>query len=216
MPLTHRGKGTLGAAAGLLVALGLIGFVLVARAQPSNRQPSSMISAPPLPQRCGQGDAPMEAPSVASAPLANQTTMTYSVWCPYPGLAQGFASGVRITMRPNEFADPTAVLQAMAEENGVGATVGSVQGVPALEVDPFQDPGSGRYGSVEFVINDLFVGVYGDGSIDLPGLVTVAESISATLPAPPTPTPAPSQTDAESTTQSSPDSPPPSPSASSS
>jgi hypothetical protein len=56
---------------------------------------------------------------VASAPLANSGNMTYSVWCTsYPFLAEGFDSGVQITMNPNDFPDPTKAMQQIARQDG--------------------------------------------------------------------------------------------------
>jgi hypothetical protein len=150
----------------------------------------------------------MQADSVADAPLANKENMTYAVWCPYPELVEGFDSGVRIVMQPSPFDNPAKTLQAMADANGgeaAGAVVRSIQGVPDLEVDAFKEgPDSGVYGGVEFIINDLLIGVYGDGTIKLDDLVTVAKSVSTALPSPPpaSPTPTPTQSPSSSPTPS--------------
>jgi hypothetical protein len=58
----------------------------------------------------------------------------------------------------------------------------TVQGVPALEEDALNSDDPGRFGSVFFVFNDLYIRVSGNGSIALSDLVTVAQSISPSLP----------------------------------
>jgi hypothetical protein len=184
---------TIGVLVGTTLAVGAVGLVLFLGRLGAGGGTHAFpeISLPPFPQRCGQGDSPQEAPSVADAKLASASTMTYSVWCG-AGLVEGFSSGVRISMEPNGYPDPTSAFRQMAKQDGVGAFVAKVQGVPALEEDALNSDEPGRYGSVFFVIDDLYVRVWGDGSNALPDLLAVAESITPSLPARLAPTPSPS------------------------
>ena len=177
--------------AGIVLVLGVTGLLLLVR-------PGAGVSVggvanpapalPPFPERCGHGDSPQEAPSVAYTPLANASNMTYSVWCGPDVLIEGFRSGIRIAMESNGFPDPAQAFRQQASQDGVGASVQTVQGVPALEEDALNSDDPGRYGSVAFVINDLYIRIWGNGSIALPDLVAVAQTITPSFPGPPSPT----------------------------
>jgi hypothetical protein len=146
--------------------------------------PESTITAPPLPGRCGEGSAPMDAASVADARLANAASMAYSVWCANPTLVEGFDSGIWIVVRPNEFTDPDLILQELGAENSA-SQMGFVNGALALELAPFAGASGAVAGSVLFFDDGDFVAVYGHGWTPLSDILAVARSVLL----PPSPSP---------------------------
>lgn len=194
----HPWKASIGVVVGLLAAIAPV--LLSAHGQRASRseaRPILQVSAGALPDRCGQTTTLDEAvaldPQIAIVPdssLANVDNLAWIVWCPYPTLVEGFASGVWVVIRPNELQDPASDFAQMAADNP-GVDEAKINGNPAVEADPAQDPTGQLAGGVEFVIGGDYVGVYGDGKIALADLIAVAESIP---PPPAGPSPTPSDT----------------------
>lgn len=150
------------------------------------------ISAGPLPDRCRNAPTTIEAaqaldPQVAVAPnsdLANMSSLNLVVWCPYPTLVERFQSGAWIVIEPNPVADPVNEFTQVSSDNQ-GVILTQVNGSPGIESSP--DPSLQRPGAVEFVSGGDYVGVYGNGSIPLAGLIGIADSI--VFPSTPSPSP---------------------------
>jgi hypothetical protein len=156
------------------------GVVVFALAGGIPRKPQAVAFPEITPQpMCGHGPSPHDAPSVSNTSVANVSNMAYSVWCG-AGLSEGFSSGVTISIEPNGFPDPAQTFRNMADF--YGASVGTIQGVPALEEDPLHSAKPLEGAAVFFVINDLYITVMSNGSVALSDVVKVAEAIPPAMP----------------------------------
>ncbi|GIU98555.1 MAG: hypothetical protein KatS3mg014_0171 [Actinomycetota bacterium] len=152
------------------------------------------MDVPFIPPRCGEKDVGF-ASAFASTP--------YTVALPEEGPAAAselgavydcggkarrleFRSGVHVGLDVNTIADPGAAWERLVstEEGFARAegrpniySVGTVQGVPALLIDPEAVPNDDANGGVTFVADGVYVSVGGDGQIPLSDLVKVAEAI---------------------------------------
>lgn len=142
------------------------------------------------PAHCGGQETTFEE-AMAGAPyslsLADETSMASmesleGVWdCPADATLLEFSSGVTITATENTAVDPEVSWQGLAESNPKIYSVGTVQGVPALLIDPDGDDADDALGGVTFVLDGVSVNVGGDGRIPLEDLTKVAEDLQVSL-----------------------------------
>jgi hypothetical protein len=187
----HRDRGRRVGIVGVVLIAALATALAVVGREKDGRPVPLGITNIPMPEACGEGASPHDAASLAAAPLASDSNMTYSVWCG-DELVEEFNSGVSVILQPNPWPDPAANWKEMAgeSEQGGGTSVGSVQGVPAFEQE-INPANPNLLGSVFFVVNNVYVMVLGDGTIPLKNLLVVAESVKPSLPVRVTATAAP-------------------------
>jgi hypothetical protein len=112
--------------------------------------------------------------------LARDETLA-AVWdCPGTATLLEFSSEVTVVVDENTIADPERSWQGVAESNPEVYSVGTVQGVPALLIDPAADSSGTANGGVTFVLQNVYVSVGGNGEIPLAELVDVASGLSIT------------------------------------
>jgi hypothetical protein len=110
-------------------------------------------------------------------PLANPSSLQ-GIWhCGTPGLQMHFTSGIRLYLDRNTMDDPAAAWRNEAAGDPTTTTVGTVQGQPALLIDPSNDPNNPANGSVTFVEGDTWLVIEGNGTIPITDLVRVANSL---------------------------------------
>jgi hypothetical protein len=109
--------------------------------------------------------------------LANETNVT-GVWiCRAQEVAVEYTSGVTLYMGPNTLRDAEAVFRRMAQLYPE-FSVGKVRGHAANLIDPAKSTNGTAKGGVDFIEDGIRVTVLGNGSIQLPQLVDVADSLS--------------------------------------
>jgi hypothetical protein len=176
---------TIRPAVGLAIISGLL-FACSSGSRPIDRAPA------PDARGCGGTLTSLAAAGAAlpftlalpSTELANGDNMNQVVLCSTDQVELDFESGVIVTLGVNHLVDPPKEWMTLAEQYPEFST-GTVGGVPAS----LADPAKGALGGVDLVENGIRITVTGDGSIALPDLIAVAESIQAASS--PTPSAAP-------------------------
>jgi len=181
------------AAGALVVLAALAGMVAVARA-PGDGRSVGHVDVPFIPPHCG-GDEVGFAAAFASTPYTlvlpeggpvavSELRAVYD--CTATARRLEFRSGVHVGLDVNTIVDPGAAWERLVatEEGSARAeghpniySVGTVQGVPALLIDPEADPNDDANGGVTFVKDGIYVSVGGDGKIPLSDLVKAAEAL---------------------------------------
>jgi hypothetical protein len=174
---------------GVAIALVLVGLAAAGalESRPTRTHALNLqISVPPVEVRCEHAYTsfagiaakyPNEA-LVPNSSLASSQNLTFVTWCPEPATIQVYASGVWITVRPSNMTDPVKTFaQTVAQNAGVTAT--TINGDPAIQADPSQDPNGNLPGGVEFVHQGIDIGVFGNGKIALADLLIVAKSVAS-------------------------------------
>lgn len=138
---------------------------------------------------CDQTGQPTTVAQAASAtpftllvphdPVADtdSTVSLVGVWqCPGSEIEMRFSSGITVWEDMNEIADPAAAWEALANQDPVDTSVGTVQGQPAALIDPAKSPADAN-GSVRFVVSGTWIVVEGNGQISIADLARVAETM---------------------------------------
>jgi hypothetical protein len=114
---------------------------------------------------------------VPNDPLAS-TGSLLEIWkCTGNAVELRFKSGIHVLLDLNDIANPAAAWRAEAAQDEDLASVGIALNEPALLIDPARDPSGSATGSVTFVHGATWVVIEGNGSISLPNLVRVADSM---------------------------------------
>jgi hypothetical protein len=120
---------------------------------------------------------PVLRPNDILASDANLGTIWYEGLGPSSGhLALEYASGIEVTLQVLPVTDSAALFQQIAIENGQPDAIQSVQGVPALVFEQNSDVFKTNVGSVGFVIDGVYVVVYGHEGSSV--LKRIAESVA--------------------------------------
>lgn len=97
---------------------------------------------------------------------------------------------MHVALDVSTVADPGAAWERLvATEEGLADaeghpniySVGALEGVPALLIDPAADPNGDANGGATFVVKGVYVAVGGDGRIPLSELVEAAEGLRVGL-----------------------------------
>jgi hypothetical protein len=105
------------------------------------------------------------------------------VWdCPGTATLLEFASQTTLVLDMNTIQDPAVSWARVASTNPRIYSVGTVQGVPALLIDPEADPDDDAEGGVSVVLNGISVNVGGNGRIPLADLVSATEQLDVIGP----------------------------------
>ncbi len=179
--------------AGASVVLVVAG-IFVALRGPGGNGGAAPVDVPFIPPHCGGtrvgfAEAFAGTPYTVDLPAEGAVSMANleAVWdCGGTARRLEFRSGVHVGLDVNTIADPGAAWERLvATEEGFARTeghpniysVGIVQGVPALLIDPAADPNDDANGGVTFVVDGVYVSLGGDGKIPLPELVKAAEGL---------------------------------------
>jgi hypothetical protein len=185
------------AASGLSVAgvAAMTAFLLLTSSQPPKLFPSTaqagIAQSRLAVSSCEETGQPTTLAQAAGAspftllvphdPLADagSTASLVGLWqCSGSEIETRFSSGITVWEDTNDIPDPAASWKALADQDPVETSVGSVQGQPAALIDPAKSPG-GANGSVTFVLSGTWVVVEGNGHISIADLIRVAESMRA-------------------------------------
>lgn len=109
--------------------------------------------------------------------FANAKSLSTLVLCSPTELISVFDSGIRMYTDVSDIADPNENWKQAAADDPNEASFGSIEGQPALLIDPSMDQTKTAKGSVSFVLNKTLVIVEGSGSQSLDDLISVAQTV---------------------------------------